>query len=61
VRGAEALRLEEAADPLVVRLQTDAGLAPANVEITLTETPRHNGGLHGMPGDELQLGHTVEV
>lgn len=42
-------------------LQAEAGLTPVNVEITLTETPRHNWGLHGVPGDELALNYKVEV
>ncbi len=37
------------------------GLTPVNVEITLTETPRANWGLHGVPGDELALNYRVDV
>lgn len=46
---------------LFERLHADAGLAAVDVEITLTETPRHNWGLRGMPGDELPLNYQVEV
>ena|ERR1035438_1253403 len=46
---------------LFEHLQAEAGLSPVDVEITLTETPRHNWGLHGVPGDELTLSYNVEV
>jgi hypothetical protein len=32
-----------------------------DVEIVLTETPRHNCGIRGFPDDELGLDYTVEV
>jgi phenylpyruvate tautomerase PptA (4-oxalocrotonate tautomerase family) len=31
------------------------------IEITITETPRHNWGLRGLPGDEIGLPYRVEV
>jgi phenylpyruvate tautomerase PptA (4-oxalocrotonate tautomerase family) len=31
------------------------------VEITLTETPRHNWGFRGLPGDDVGLAYNVEV
>ena len=31
------------------------------IEITITETPRHNWGFRGQPGDELGLPYKVEV
>jgi 4-oxalocrotonate tautomerase family enzyme len=34
---------------------------PNEIEITITETPRHNWGLRGQPGDELGLPYKVEV
>ncbi len=34
---------------------------PGEVEITLTETPRHNWGFRGLPGDEVGLAYKVEV
>ncbi len=37
------------------------GIMPNDVEITLFETPKHNWGIRGMPGDELTLNYTVEV
>jgi phenylpyruvate tautomerase PptA (4-oxalocrotonate tautomerase family) len=42
-------------------LHEETGLAPVDVEITLTETPRANWGLKGVTGDELVLDYTVEV
>ena len=46
---------------LFANLHAEAGLSPVNVEITLTETPRHNWGLKGVTGDELALDYKVGV
>ncbi|MBD2252241.1 tautomerase family protein [Nostoc parmelioides] len=32
-----------------------------DIEITLFETPKHNWGIRGVPGDELNLSYKVEV
>src|SRR5918911_1005370 len=45
---------------LFERLERDCGIAPNDLEITITETPRHNWGIRGVPGDELALTYTVE-
>jgi phenylpyruvate tautomerase PptA (4-oxalocrotonate tautomerase family) len=37
------------------------GIAPRDVEITITETPRANWGIRGQPGDELALPYEVDV
>jgi phenylpyruvate tautomerase PptA (4-oxalocrotonate tautomerase family) len=34
---------------------------PNEVEITITETPRHNWGFRGLPGDEIGLHYKIEV
>jgi len=34
---------------------------PNEIEITITETPRHNWGFRGQAGDELGLSYKVEV
>lgn len=34
---------------------------PNEIEITITETPRHNWGFRGSPGDEIGLNYRVEV
>jgi phenylpyruvate tautomerase PptA (4-oxalocrotonate tautomerase family) len=43
------------------RLETEFGISPQDVEITIFETPRHNWGIRGVPGDELGLTYKVEV
>jgi phenylpyruvate tautomerase PptA (4-oxalocrotonate tautomerase family) len=43
------------------RIRTACGIEPADVEITITETPRHNWGFRGLPGDEIGLTYKVEV
>jgi len=37
------------------------GLSPADLEITITETPKHNWGFRGQTGDEISLNYKVEV
>jgi phenylpyruvate tautomerase PptA (4-oxalocrotonate tautomerase family) len=39
----------------------EAGIPPQDVEITITETPKHNWGIRGAPGDELTLNYKVNV
>jgi phenylpyruvate tautomerase PptA (4-oxalocrotonate tautomerase family) len=46
---------------LFQRLQADVGIAPADVEVTITETPRQNWGFRGATGDEVGLSYKVEV
>lgn len=46
---------------LFERARAELGLDPADLEITITETPKHNWGLRGQPGDEIGLGYRVEV
>lgn len=36
-----------------------AGIQPQDVEITITETPKHNWGIRGAPGDELSFNYKV--
>ena len=37
------------------------GIAPQDLEITLTETPRHNWAFRGLSGDEHVLDYKVDV
>ena len=37
------------------------GIAPHDLEITLTETPRENWGVRGLPADELSLNYAIDV
>lgn len=46
---------------LFERLHRDVQLAPADVEITITETPRHNWGFRGATGDKIALNYKVDV
>ena len=43
------------------RFERELGIAPADVEITIFETPRCNWGFRGLPGDEHALNYKVEV
>ena len=46
---------------LFQRTRSELGLDHADLEITLTETPKHNWGFRGQPGDEIGLNYKVEV
>ncbi|HEX3837905.1 MAG TPA: tautomerase family protein [Steroidobacteraceae bacterium] len=46
---------------LFERISAAAQITPADIEITITETPRCNWGFRGQPGDEIGLGYKVEV
>ena len=50
---------------LLKRLMADIseglGLAPADTEITIFETPKANWGIRGQTGDELALSYKVEI
>ncbi|WP_047864243.1 tautomerase family protein [Rubrobacter aplysinae] len=46
---------------LFERVGEELGLEPEDLEITVTETPRHDWGIRGRPGDELGLGYEVEA
>jgi Tautomerase enzyme len=37
------------------------GIAPIDVEVTISTTPRHQWGIRGLPGDELTLDYRVTL
>lgn len=37
------------------------GVEPADLEVTVIETPRHDWAIRGLPGDELALPYRVDV
>jgi len=43
------------------RFESELGIAPMDVEITIFETPRHNWGIRGKAADELSLNYKVNV
>jgi phenylpyruvate tautomerase PptA (4-oxalocrotonate tautomerase family) len=46
---------------LFERITAEFGLPVQDIEVTITETPRHNWGFRGLPGDEIGLNYTVDV
>lgn len=46
---------------LFERINNELGISPQDVEITIFETPKHNWGIRGLPGDELALNYRVNV
>jgi len=45
---------------LFIRLGKTLDISSQDVEITITETPKSNWGIRGLPADELQLHYKVE-
>ena len=46
---------------LFARIGERCDRKPNEIEVTITETPRHNWGFRGLPGDEIGLSYKVEV
>jgi phenylpyruvate tautomerase PptA (4-oxalocrotonate tautomerase family) len=46
---------------LFERINSELSISPQDVEITIFETPKHNWGIRGLPGDELALNYKVNV
>ena len=46
---------------LIERIGATFDLSVQDIEIAIFETPRHNWGIRGVPGDELLLNYRVEV
>lgn len=46
---------------LFERTQRTFGLSSQDLEITISETPKHNWGFRGKPGDEHDLNYEVNV
>ncbi|HLQ76816.1 MAG TPA: tautomerase family protein [Terriglobia bacterium] len=46
---------------LFERIHADLGISPQDLEITITETPKHNWGFRGSAGDEISLNYKVEI
>ncbi|TKI48132.1 tautomerase family protein [Lysinibacillus tabacifolii] len=43
------------------KIHSELRIAPQDIEITIFETPKHNWGIRGLPGDELTLTYNVNV
>ena len=46
---------------LFEKAETQAGISPQDLEITIFETPMSNWGIRGLPTDELTLNYQVKV
>ncbi len=46
---------------LFARLHEELLIPPQDLEITIFETPPHNWGIRGLPGDELSLNYRVDI
>ncbi len=46
---------------LFQRIESTLGIAPVDVEITISESPASNWGFRGVTGDEAKLNYKVDV
>jgi phenylpyruvate tautomerase PptA (4-oxalocrotonate tautomerase family) len=46
---------------LMERIPEQFGIPTQDVEITITETPKNNWGIRGLPGDEVRLNYKIDV
>ncbi|BAY74548.1 4-oxalocrotonate tautomerase [Nostoc linckia NIES-25] len=46
---------------LIQNIHEKLNISFTDIEITIFETPKHNWGIRGLPGDELILNYKVEV
>jgi 4-oxalocrotonate tautomerase family enzyme len=46
---------------LFERIQHTLNIRPEDIEVTISETPKHNWGFRGQTGDEISLNYKVEV
>jgi 4-oxalocrotonate tautomerase family enzyme len=46
---------------LYERVNSELNISLNDIEITIFETPKHNWGIRGLPGDELTLNYKVNV
>jgi phenylpyruvate tautomerase PptA (4-oxalocrotonate tautomerase family) len=46
---------------LFERIPAALGISTQDIEITISETPKHNWGLRGLPGDEVGINYKVDV
>ena len=46
---------------IFTRMEQELNISPADIEVTLTETPAHNWAIRGKSGDELVLDYKIAV
>jgi phenylpyruvate tautomerase PptA (4-oxalocrotonate tautomerase family) len=46
---------------LFQRIESEIGILPNGIEITITETPAYNWGFRGKPGEEHTLNYKIDV
>lgn len=46
---------------LFYQIKNELNISSDDIEITIFETPKHNWGIRGVPGDELTLNYKVNV
>ncbi len=46
---------------LFERIETELGILPVDIEITITESPTSNWGFRGMTGDEAKLNYQLNI
>ena len=55
------LDVDNGPEGITRRINEATGIEPRDIDVIITEQPRHNWGLMGEPGDEIQLTYKVAV
>ena len=58
-RSKEALK--EVVKQIYQRVPAATGIAPRDIDVIISEQPRHAWGLMGEPGDEIKLSYKVDI
>ncbi|MEZ5775225.1 MAG: tautomerase family protein [Hyphomicrobiaceae bacterium] len=58
-RSKEALK--EVVRQIYQRIPAATGIAPRDIDVIISEQPRHAWGLMGEPGDEIKLSYKVDI
>ena len=59
--GRSAETKKELVRQITGRIHDATGIEPRDIDVIVTEQPRHNWGLMGQPGDEIALSYKVAV
>lgn len=61
IEGRSVDALKQLIRLLFERVHREFDISPQDLEMTIFETPKHNWGFRGLPGDEHTLNYKIEV
>lgn len=61
MQGREKATQKALIKALFAEIESELGIAPIDIEITIKEQPAHCWGFRGMTGDEANLSYKIKV